>query len=158
MVAAHFVQGSLLRGFDVRMRLRNYPQAGSTWVGGGLFAWIASSSSSNNDFPVSIHRPTSTSMFARVNLAIRVCRLANTVTMILRRFAPEAVLLVRAPLRISASRRAFRSLRLFVGSTSGCSTNTNRHSTLSANSRCLRKDFNRIADAMYYGFSGLATG
>jgi|GEM_PF-2376539 len=41
------------------MRLRNYPQAGSSWAGAALFARMAFSSSSNKHFPVSTHRPTS---------------------------------------------------------------------------------------------------
>ena len=71
-VAAHFAQYRFLRGLRGRKGQRNTHQAGAVWVGGALFDWIASSSSSNNDFPVSIHRPTSASMFANVNLAIRV--------------------------------------------------------------------------------------
>ena len=111
---------------------------------------MASSSSSNNEVPVSHHRPTSASMLDNVTLSIRVCRLARTVTIIPRRFAPDAVLLVRAPLRISASRRALRSLRLLVGSTSGCSTNTNKQSTLFASSRCRRMQhqLDRFANQM----------
>jgi len=36
-VAAHFPQGICFSGFRFRMRLRNYPQVGSSWVGGALF-------------------------------------------------------------------------------------------------------------------------
>ena len=63
---------SVLPGFEGRMSLGNGSQANSAQIGGALFAWIASSSSSKSDFPVSTHRPTSASTFDNVKLAIRV--------------------------------------------------------------------------------------
>ncbi len=60
-----------------------------------------------------------------VNFSKRDWSEASTVMMIPRRLAPLSLLLVRPPLRISASRRRFLSLRLLVGSSSGHSTKTN---------------------------------
>ena len=58
--------------------------------------------------------------------------------MILRRLALRSLLLVLPPLRISASQRTLRSLRLLVASTSGCSTKTNNESNPLINSFCKR--------------------
>ena len=71
-VAAHFAHVSVLRGFEARMSVGNGGQADSAQIGGALFAWRASSSSSKSDFPVSSHRLTSASTFVNVKLAIRV--------------------------------------------------------------------------------------
>ncbi len=115
---------------------RCYVSAGSV---DGALGWSSSASSCwKMDRPVSHQRVTSDRRLSRVNRSKRVASEANTVRITPRRWAPSAVLLVRAPLRISASRRAFRSLRLLVASTAGCSTNTNRQSGLSINSFCKR--------------------
>src|ERR1019366_6150654 len=108
---------------------RFYDSAGR--VGGGLGWWSAASSCWKMERPVSHQRATSDRRLSSVNRWKRVASEASTVRITPRRWAPSAVLLVRAPLRTSASRRALRSLRLFVASTVGCSTNTNRQSGLS---------------------------
>ena len=107
-------------------------------VGSALGLWSSASSCWKMDRPVSHQRVTSDRRLSSVNRSKRVASEASTVRITPRRWAPSAVLLVRAPLRTSASRRAFRSLRLLVASTVGCSTNTNRQSGLSINSFCKR--------------------
>ena len=82
-------------------------------AGGALGCWSWASSCWRRERPDSHQRVTSDSRLSRVNRLKRVASEASTVRITPRRVAPPVVLLVRAPLRISASRRASRSLRLF---------------------------------------------
>ena len=126
---------------------------GGSLDGAVVTACIEASSSRNMDCPVSIQRLISAKTLPSVKCSIRFERLARTLMMTPRRLAPDSVLLVRAAFRAIASARAWRSLRLFVASTSGCKTNTNSFSVWSTNSFYRSINFASSAGAVSFNIS-----
>jgi hypothetical protein len=103
-----------------------YPVSGA--IAGGAFS-SASHCRLNRLTPSAIQRRTSSSTLDSVNDSRFARSDSSTLTITRRRWAPAAVLFVRPALRSNAGPRCSRSVRLFVASTSGCSTNVNNSSS-----------------------------
>jgi hypothetical protein len=113
-----------------------WPQQGARAGWGLALARGLGSWDRNREMPVEHQRPTSSSTESIENSAKHCLSEPKTLVMIERRFAPRSVLLVRDAFLAWACPRACRSERLFVASTSGCSTNTNRLSRQLSSSFC----------------------